>query len=547
MNTPHLPPQPAEDAAGRPETADPAAEISRLRQSEARYRAMFEQSVMGILVGNAHGVVQDANPMALALLGYDRQSLVGRNMRDIVHPDDQGLLSVADTPRACLEGRTRNLERRYRRGDGSYLPVVVHFGLLDQKADLYQLMFQDSTERQAAEAARREALAQAQAASQVKSAFLAHMSHEIRTPLNGIMGMLQLAQTACPTAEVSDYLDTAMESARALLRILSDVLEVSDLHSGQVRLAQEDFDLDEAIGPVAASLAYEANLKGLAFTHDVAPDVPPRLRGDAGRLRQILYNLSANAIKFTPAGRVTLTVSAGSQADPGQISLVFALSDTGIGIPDSCRQAVLEAFAQADSPITRRFGGVGLGLAIAKGLAEEMGGTIALDSVENQGTTVRVELPFGLPEPAPCRSFGPTPCLAGRQVLVAEDEAVNRLTIRVMLQKLGCRPHLTENGRQALQALAGQSFDCVLMDMRMPELDGLSAVRAIRAGEAGEAARTVPVIALTAHALPQDREAALAAGVNDYLVKPIEMADLARALGRSLASCRTFQEPADDR
>lgn len=536
MHKPETPPETAlaDDGQAPPDMAAMAAELARLRQIEVRCRCIFDQSVVGILLGDIDGVIHDANPVALAMLGHDRQSLIGSNVRDLVHPDDQRQLSVSAALEAGTKGRLGQLERRYRRADGSYLPVSVTFGPLDPELGLYQAMLQDISAQKAVEAERGQALAQARAASQAKSAFLAHMSHEIRTPLNGVMGMIQLAQLANASTEVADYLDTAMESAQGLLCILSDILEVSAMHCGQIRLSEEDFDLDEAIGPVLASLGHETRLKGLAFSRCVEPDVPPRLRGDAGRLRQILYNLAANAIKYTPAGRVGLTVSALPQTGRDRARLAFAVSDTGIGIPDHRQAEVLEVFAQAEAVMTRRFGGTGLGLSIAKGLAEQMGGRLSLTSAVGVGTTVVVELPFAVPRQPEVRSYAPAPCLAGRRVLVAEDEAINRLTIRIMLEKLGCRPQLAENGQKALEALAQDSVDCVLMDMRMPELDGLSAVRAIRQGQAGEAVRQVPVVALTAHALAEDKQAAFEAGVDAYLVKPVDLAELARVLGRLL-------------
>lgn len=504
------------------------------RSDDARYwRLFFEQSAMGILVGDATGRILEANPMALRLLGYDRAGLVGANMADIVHPDDQAATSPDDNHRAALGGRPRHMDRRYRRADGTYLPVAVSFGLLDKQAGTVQVMFRDVSARQALEKQRVAALTKAEAAGAIKSAFLAQMSHELRTPLNGIMGMLQLAQAACPGEEVADYLDTAMESARGLLRILSDLLEVTNIQGGQVRLAKEVFDLDEAIAPVAASLTYEANIKGLRFVQRVAPDVPRHLRGDAARLRQILFALAGNAIKFTTEGQVVLSVETVPGNEP--LLLRFGLSDSGIGIPREQLPGLFEPFAQARPHGAGLFGGAGLGLCIAKGLAEEMGGEIMLASEVGRGTDVRVTLPFMLPRAEPARPVREPAPLAGKRVLVAEDEAVNRLTIRVMLQKLGCRPQLVENGRQALAALAEGTFDCVLMDMRMPELDGLSAVRAMRRGEAGPAARTMPVVALTAHALAEDRCAALEAGVDAYLVKPVDMAELGLTLGQVMS------------
>ena len=524
----------ADDRQECPDVVAMAAEIARLRQSEARLRLVFDQSVVGIVIANGQGVVRDANAAILAMLGYDKETFIGMDMRTVVHPEDQRALSLEAVHAAIAAGQTPGVERRYRRADGSYLPVAVTFGRFDPESRLHQVMIQDISRRKAVEAERLAALNQAQAASQAKSVFLAHMSHEIRTPLNGVMGMLQLARMANASDEVAQYLEMALQSAQGLLRVLADILEASAMHGGAGLPVAEDFDLDAAMEPVLANLEQEARIKGLAFSHAAQPDVPSRLRGDVGRLRQILHNLADNAIKYTSAGQVSLTVAALPQTDPQSLRLVFVLADTGLGIPKRRQSQILNAFAPAQSLFTRHFAGEGLGVSIAKKLAEQLGGSLRLDSVEQQGTTVRVELPFVLPRPAAARSFAPAENQAGRRVLVAEDEYITRLTIQKMLEKLGYRPHLAGNGQEALDALAQNEFDCVLMDMRMPVMDGLTAVAAMRQGQAGEAARRVPVAALTAYALAEDKQAAFDAGVDAYLTKPVDMAELGQMLTRLL-------------
>jgi len=529
---------------GAPEAQSPTDDtdvlgrrLAGLTEREARLRRIFEQSVMGIILRDAQGNILDVNAMALRLLGYDdKAELLGQNARILVHPDDQQAVPVSEAPRGCRGGGLTSLERRYRCKDGSWLPASAHFGLLDPERDIYQVMFQDISARKADEAAREAALAEARAASRAKSAFLANMSHEIRTPLNGIMGMLQLALDAEPTPEQRDYMTTAMDSAKALLRILSDVLDVSRIDTGRIVLRDEVFNLDETLAPVIDSLRHEAHIKGLEFSRTIDPATPLRLRGDAARLRQVLYQLTANAIKYTPKGRVTLAVAPtrAAQAADG-LEIDFAVADTGIGIPADKLSEVFEAFSQVDPTLTRPYGGTGLGLAIVKGLTELMGGRIALCSQEGEGTEVRVRLRFALAD-GPVRTASPVvaDCLSGLRVLVAEDEAINRVTIRAMLRKLGCCATLAENGREALEILAGETVDCVLMDVRMPLLDGLSATRAIRGGAAGPDKAGIPIIALTAHALAEDKETALAAGVNGYLSKPVDLDVLARALAAFL-------------
>ena len=530
------PDAPGSLAAARTRVAALEARVAELLARQERCELFFKHSVMGILIGDAAGQILDANPRVLALLGYTAGELCGKNIRDIVHPDDQQAVSVDAGPQAARLGRSFSIERRWRRKNGSWLPVQVDFSQLDAVSGLFQVMVQDITARKAAEEAAASALALAETASQAKSAFLANMSHEIRTPLNGVMGMLQLLAGTPTTPEQDDYLTTAMDSASGLLRILSDVLDISHLDSGRMVLADERFKLTDVLEPVAASFAHEAALKCLTFSRRVAPDTPAELRGDPGRVRQILYNLTANAIKYTPSGEVRLEVApVPGESGADGVTLEFLVADTGIGIAPAMQEQVFEIFSQADPSVTRSYGGTGVGLAIVKGLTDLMGGRVTLCSPEGCGTEIRVRLRFARPGGAArtCAA-GASPCLSGRRVLVVEDETINRLTIRAMLRKFDCEPVMAENGKQALALLAGEDFDCVLMDVQMPVMDGLTATRAIRQGEAGVRNPGVPIIALTAHAMDEDREAAEAAGVSGYLVKPVDMDALARAMGEAL-------------
>jgi len=303
-------------------------------------------------------------------------------------------------------------------------------------------------------------------------------------------------------------------------------------------LSNEVFDLDDVIRPMVASFGQEAQLKGLTFESSVAPDAPFSLRGDPGRLRQILYNLVANAIKYTPTGTVSLAVApvlAENERSPGRAVLDFVVEDTGIGILADKQESIFDAFSQADPSLTRPYGGTGLGLAIVYGLTNLMGGQVNLCSQPGHGTAVRVRLSFplgGMTSRLP--SHRPVPRITGTRVLVVEDERINQLTIRAMLQKFGCQPLMAGNGLEALSFLSAQDFDCVLMDMQMPILDGLETTRRIRKGAGGVKNPNVPIIALTAHTLDADRDNALAVGVSDYISKPVNMDELARAIGRCL-------------
>jgi len=530
---------PPQDALKR-RVATLEALVSSLRQRHQRSELFFERSVMGILLGDPEGNLLDANPRAQELLGYSHEELRATNIRDIIHPDDLRLVSSQAGPLAALAGLPFTIERRYRRKDGTWLPVQVDFSPLDDTGRVFQIMLQDITARRAAEEAKNAALAQARSASQAKSAFLANMSHEIRTPLNGVMGMLQLLLATSHSPEQDEYLHTAMDAAAALLRLLSDILDFSSLDAGTMTLSDELFTVGDVLDPIIASFTHEAAIKGLEFSCHVAPAIPAHLCGDPARLRQILYNLTGNAIKYTTFGKVELDVTPLPQPDAANLAMLeFAVRDTGIGIPAAKLAHVLDAFAQADASVTRTYGGQGLGLTIVRALAERMGGRILLSSQVGKGTEVRVRLPFVLPpgEASPAPTVV-KPCLIGRRVLVVEDEAINRLTMRAMLQRLGCEAVMAENGREGLARLAREDFDCVLMDVRMPLLDGLSATRAVRDGSAGARNPAVPILALTAQALTGDREQALAAGVDGYVVKPVDLDALARAMDAVIPECR---------
>ena len=378
----------------------------------------------------------------------------------------------------------------------------------------------------------------AEAASRAKSQFLANMSHEIRTPMNGVLGMAELLLDTPLSERQRRYLETLYRSGENLLDIINDVLDFSKIEAGRLELAPVDFPLRAALREVIESFSERASRKGLSLECSVGEDIPDPLHGDAVRLRQVLNNLIGNAIKFTEAGRISVAVER-AQGD----ALRFSVSDTGIGIDAEDRALIFDAFAQADVSHSRRYGGTGLGLSISRQLIELMGGRLGLESAPGQGSTFWFEVPFApatraIVESAPTATARALPRLHGH-VLLAEDNAVNEVVAGAMLESFGLRVSVAQNGRQALEAVAAQAFDVVLMDCQMPEMDGFEAARRIRRREAEKgvpAAARQTIVAVTANAIEGDRERCLAAGMDDYLSKPFSKADLHALLSRWLAA-----------
>ena len=391
---------------------------------------------------------------------------------------------------------------------------------------------------------------QAQAASQAKSTFLANMSHEIRTPMNGIMGMAELLGDTSLTTDQREYVDTISNSSDALLQIINDILDFSKVEAGCLILYETPFRLLEQLDGIIRPLRFRAESKGLALELNVASDVPDVLKGDTVRLRQILVNLISNALKFTATGGVFINAKVG-RSSPESVTLLFAVRDTGIGIQPHDLESIFDSFSQADPSTTRRYGGTGLGLSIVAQLVQLMNGKISVESAPGVGSTFVVAIPFETTElearpelvaPVVVDEPGHTRPL---RVLLVDDNAVNRRFGLRLLEKLGHEVSLAEDGRQAVAFAKRHPVDVVLMDVQMPVMDGFEATAAIREWQQ-ESGVAFPIIALTAHAMAGDRERCLAAGMDDYLSKPLKRIDLVSSLNRICQSVEKASDHASD-
>jgi PAS domain S-box-containing protein len=536
------------DSAGTPEQYIAIrTDISARKAMEARLEeqlrfveVLLEAMPTAIYLKDLNGCYLRFNKAFEDLFGIERAQWVGRTVFDLV-PGDAARMHAKDLE-LFRTGEVQTYEASFtnRKTGLAHEGLYRKAPLSNSAGELTGLVgtIVDMTERNRLSQDLRSATARAQAASQAKSDFLANMSHEIRTPMNGVIGMTDLVLDTDLDAMQRDYLTIVKSSAQALMVILNDILDFSKIEAGKLTIEAVEFVLADSITDTLKSIRARAEAKGIGLACDFAPGLPGKVCADPGRIRQVLTNLCDNALKFTAQGCVTVGVDCSPLAGAA-VELHFSVRDTGIGIAADKQGGIFEAFSQADTSTTRKFGGTGLGLTICTRLVELMGGRIWLDSVPGQGSTFHFTVRVQLPEPMPVPAAGEAdavvaPGAHALQVLLVEDHPVNQMLATVLLQKWNCTVVLANNGQEAVDLFASQAWDIVLMDMQMPVMGGLEATRQIRASEA--MGRHTPIVAMTANAMASDRQACLDAGMDGHVAKPFSAAALRSAIDQALAA-----------
>ena len=525
-----------------------------LRLSESKLQSLFRSVPEAIVVANAEGKMVQANDATCAIFGYSMEELIDQPISLLVpmtvpRQDVRFMLSALSSDQKGLLNQPQVLQGRKRDGSGFPVRLIISETHLDNEHFFIGVM-QDFTALQSAQDVLVEAKEKAEQANRLRGEFLANMSHEIRTPMNGIVGMTELALDTTTPELQKEYLNLALDSSKHLLRIINEILDFSKIEAKALELDLLDVNPTELIKNTARSLEPLARAKGIDLLVQTATDLPEGVWVDPVRVRQVLTNLMGNAIKFTDQGQVLVRAELLPEMNEQTVLLRISIIDTGIGFEPERMEALFSPFTQADGSVTRSYGGTGLGLAISRSLVQLMGGFITAEGRPGKGATFVVTLPVkkvisnanasAVTPPTevetsgvPLKPVSPmtAPVDAGCSVLLVEDHEINRKLAQILLERMGYRCAMVNDGQQALDRLALEHFDVVLMDVMMPVLDGLSALRELRTRESLLGLRT-PVLMVTAHAMTGDKERFLAAGADGYVSKPLSQEALKKEITR---------------
>lgn len=545
----------------------------KIRDSKERIEAIFNSVQSGIiLVDRKSYKILDVNPAACKLLGFRHEEIVGKTCCNFVCASKTDSCPF-DKKEQGESGKElmHNSEQKLIHADGTVVPVIKTVKIISIEGEEYLLeSFMDISGQKKQETELRKMYSklkklnknleeeiafanrmaiEAETANIAKSEFLANMSHEIRTPMNGITGMVKLLFDTKLNHQQQEYADILKQSSNTLLEIINRVLEYTSLETSRVKAGNIEFNLKDLLLRVSEVIKLKAQEKQLRFTTFISQDIPEIMTGDPEYLKQILINLGNNAVKFTENGSICLTVTKASEKTGKRNILHFSLRDTGIGISEKMQGFIFKEFTQADSSFTRKYGGMGLGLTISKRLIDLMGGEIGLRSKPEKGSEFWFTIPFSEPETyrlstAESQDKAVDHTIKNGQqtiesvkntepaILVAEDNLINQRVVVALLKKMGYSADIAKNGLDAIKALKKRYYHLVFMDIQMPEMDGLEATRQIRSSKSGDIDPDIPIIAMTAHALEEDRDMCLKAGMNDFISKPLSPEALSVLLNR---------------
>ena len=500
----------------------------RLEESEQMFRMLFDDAPMPYQSLDAEGNFITVNKVFCKTLGYQPDELIGKNFSEFLHPDWAEHFRE-NFPRFKAIGEILGVEFEMKKKNGEYL-LVSFTGKVGKEADgsfrQTHCVFRDITSERSYQEGLVKAKEEAEQASHAKSMFLANMSHELRTPLNGIMGMHQLLKTTHLDDEQKGYVSLAVDSAKRLTNLLSDILDLTRIETGKLNVIENSFDLKETFELAEQLFGPVCRQKGVNIFFEIDSSISKKLIGDQIRVQQIINNLVGNAVKFTESGSIRCEAYPLPHKTKDTQRILFSVSDTGIGIENDKLDQLFEPFTQADEGYKRAYQGAGLGLSIVRQLVSLMGGSIAVASEQGKGTEFHFCLTFKIDTNASYNKRiskskkiqEPFP----HSILIAEDDIVNRTALQAILQKAGYKITSVENGAETLEELAKNTFDLVLMDIQMPIMDGVEATKAIRSGHTGKDNSSIPIVALTAFAMSGDKEIFMDAGMNGYLAKPID-------------------------